>query len=116
MALANEPYDPATTDQWLVCTVCGTQFPTTDRTAVTTCFICDDRRQFVPESGQSFTMVASLKELDSPKHQNVFTPYAADRRITYIRTEPSYGIGQRATLISTPAGGNVLWDCITFSG
>ncbi|ATY60168.1 metallo-beta-lactamase domain [Cordyceps militaris] len=112
MAFAKEPYDPATTDQWLVCTACGTQFPTADRAAVTTCFICDDPRQFVPAAGQAFTTVASLKDA-RPRYQNVFAPYAGDGRITYIRTEPALGIGQRATLLATPAG-NVLWDCLTF--
>ncbi|XWX02409.1 hypothetical protein V2A60_010446 [Cordyceps javanica] len=113
MEFSNEPYEPTTTDHWLVCTACGTQFPTTDRTVVTTCRICDDPRQFVPESGQSFTTVATLKDSESPRYKNIFTPYTADPRITYIRTEPSFGIGQRSTLIKTPAG-NIMWDCITF--
>src|SRR5437763_312148 len=30
-----------------------------------------------------------------------------------IATEPSFAIGQRALLVSPPAG-NVLWDCISF--
>ncbi|OAA52137.1 Beta-lactamase-like protein [Cordyceps fumosorosea ARSEF 2679] len=109
MTSPSEPQDPTTTDQWLVCTACGTQFPTSDRAALTSCFICDDPRQFVPASGQSFTTTAQLK---ASRYQNTFTPYARDPRITYIRTEPSFGIGQRATLIATPAG-NVLWDCLT---
>ncbi|KAJ6781099.1 hypothetical protein PWT90_00680 [Aphanocladium album] len=113
MSITPEPYDATISDQWLVCEACGTQFPTTDRNAVKTCHICDDPRQFVPESGQSFTTVAALKAATNPQYHNVFTPYTADPRITYIRTVPSVGIGQRATLIKTPKG-NILWDCITF--
>lgn len=113
MAVSLEKYDPATSDAWLVCQACGTQFPSTDRAAVKTCHICDDPRQFVPASGQSFTTVSELKASSEAHYHNVFEPYPGDDRITYIRTEPSFGIGQRATLIKTPAG-NVLWDCITF--
>lgn len=100
---------PDTTD-WLICTACGTQFPTADRTRLTTCFICDDPRQFTPPSGQSFT---TLAELSSSGFQNNFAPYAKDERITFIYTTPKVGIGQRCALIKTPAG-NILWDCITF--
>uniref|UniRef100_A0A0B7JP30 Metallo-beta-lactamase domain-containing protein n=2 Tax=Bionectria ochroleuca TaxID=29856 RepID=A0A0B7JP30_BIOOC len=55
MSFTLEPHDAATSATWIVCRTCGTQFPTSDRQVVTTCHICDDPRQFVPPSGQSFT-------------------------------------------------------------
>ncbi|KAJ4022619.1 hypothetical protein NW752_000174 [Fusarium irregulare] len=101
----SEPYDLTTTDSHLVCDACGTHFPTT---SLKTCFICDDPRQFVPPTGQSFSTLASLKK----KHRNEFTPCATDPDITFITSTPKLGIGQRAILIKTPKG-NILWDCIT---
>lgn len=102
------------TNDWLICTACGTQFPTADKEALTTCFICDDPRQFTPPSGQSFTTLGSLQQQQSGGYQNNFVPYEKDPRITFIYTTPKVGIGQRCALIKTPTGGNILWDCITF--
>lgn len=101
---------------WLICTACGTQFPTADRTQLTTCFICDDPRQFTPPSGQSFTTLGVLSSSSSDggaKYQNNFSTYDKDDRITFVYTTPKVGIGQRCALIRTPEG-NILWDCITF--
>ncbi|KAI0505642.1 beta-lactamase-like protein [Xylaria bambusicola] len=104
-------YSPQRTGSWLVCKTCGTQFPTDDKSKVTTCFICDDPRQYVPPSGQSFTSLSALRS--SGKHKNVFTPIAADpEHLVAIATSPKVGIGQRAILVRTGQG-NVLWDCIT---
>ncbi|KAI0837095.1 beta-lactamase-like protein [Hypoxylon sp. FL0890] len=108
MASAEPAYDPKRTGSWLVCTACGTQFPTADRQEVKTCFICDDPRQFTPPTGQAFT---TLDELRS-NAKNTWTPFDGDERFISIFTEPKVAIGQRAILIKTPKG-NVLWDCIT---
>ncbi|KAI1463187.1 beta-lactamase-like protein [Daldinia caldariorum] len=106
---SSEPaYDPKKTGPWLICTACGTQFPTADRQKVKTCFICDDPRQFTPPTGQAFT---SLDELRS-NTKNVWTPFEGDDRFISIHTEPKVAIGQRAILIKTP-NGNALWDCLT---
>ncbi|KAI1736038.1 beta-lactamase-like protein [Xylaria scruposa] len=104
-------YDPKRTGSWLVCKTCGTQFPTDDKFKITTCLICDDPRQYVPPSGQSFI---SLDELRSTGHKNIFTPLPGDPegRFVGINTQPKVAIGQRAILVQTPEG-NVLWDCIT---
>ncbi|KPM34212.1 hypothetical protein AK830_g12359 [Neonectria ditissima] len=107
MAFTAEPYDPVTAATWLLCATCGTQFPTADRSAVKTCHICDDPRQFVPPSGQSFTTLGDAART----HANEFTPCASDPRLTFITTTPKLAIGQRAVLVRTPAG-NVLWDCV----
>lgn len=108
------PYDLKSTETWLVCTACGTQFPTADRTAVKTCFICDDPRQYTPPAGQSFTTLADIR---AAGHRNEFHAIGAGgggagRRLTSIVTQPKLAIGQRAILIETP-GGNILWDCLT---
>ncbi|KAK8017102.1 hypothetical protein PG993_015291 [Apiospora rasikravindrae] len=117
-------YDPSRTGSWLVCTACGTQFPTADRQAVKTCFICDDPRQFTPQTGQAFT---TLDDLRDSGHKNTFTPLFSRTSLpesgddgggdgwafTSIVTEPKVAIGQRAILIRTPRHGNVLWDCVT---
>ncbi|KAI1823257.1 beta-lactamase-like protein [Xylaria intraflava] len=108
MASQNGPdYDPRETGTWLVCKTCGTQFPTEDRHSVTTCFICDDPRQYVPPSGQSFV---ALNELRASGYRNAFTDIPGG--LIAISTEPKFGIGQRAILVRSPRG-NVLWDCIT---
>ncbi|CAK7206556.1 hypothetical protein SEUCBS139899_009352 [Sporothrix eucalyptigena] len=102
-------YDPHATDEYLVCTACGTQFPVTDRAALPTCRICDDPRQFTPPAGQSFTTMAGVRQ----KHHNVFhEATGGDERLTSIASEPKLAIGQRAILVRTPAG-NILWDCLT---
>ncbi|KAL2023621.1 hypothetical protein VTK56DRAFT_1778 [Thermocarpiscus australiensis] len=97
---------------YLICTACGTQHPTSDPTALTTCFICDDPRQFTPPTGQSFTTLAALRQAN--QHRNEFHPFpSGDLRFTSIVTEPRFAIGQRAILVRTPAG-NVLWDCVSY--
>ncbi|KAH8883816.1 metallo-beta-lactamase family protein [Thozetella sp. PMI_491] len=101
-------YDPKATEDLLVCNACGTQFPTTDRASLKTCFICDDPRQFTPPAGQSFSTLAELRG----KHTNEFHPVPADARLTSIVSTPKLAIGQRAILVQTPAG-NILWDCLT---
>ncbi|KAH7003048.1 beta-lactamase-like protein [Fusarium venenatum] len=103
-----EQYDPVKADSWLVCDTCGTQFPTADRSTLKTCHICDDPRQFVPPSGQSFSTLGELK-----KHfKNEWIGCPSDPNITFIHSIPKLAIGQRAILIQTPKG-NILWDCIT---
>ncbi|KAI1765061.1 beta-lactamase-like protein [Hypoxylon sp. FL1150] len=108
MPTEEDPYDPKRTGSWLVCTACGTQYPTADRQKRTECHICDDPRQFTPPTGQAFT---TLDEIRSHA-KNVFTPFPCDDRFVSIATEPKVAIGQRAILVKHPRG-NVLWDCIT---
>ncbi|KAK0734205.1 beta-lactamase-like protein [Lasiosphaeria miniovina] len=100
----------------LICTACGTQFPTADRAVLTTCFICDDPRQYIPPSGQGFTTMAELQQQDGQRFRNEFTPLASDpkkQQLISISTAPKFAIGQRAVLVRTPSGKNVLWDCVT---
>ena len=107
----------ADSSSYLVCNTCGTQHPTPDRTALTTCFICDDPRQYTPPAGQSFTTLSALREAGN--RHNEFRPFPggdedpANPRFTSIVTVPQFAIGQRAVLIRTPRC-NVLWDCVTY--
>lgn len=111
MDFTPEPYDEATFHSWLFCKSCGTQFPTSDRSAIKTCAICDDPRNYVPPSGQTFTTLTEARTANDQR--NVFAPYEHDPRLISIRTVPKLGIGQRAILVRTPSGSNILWDCIT---
>jgi hypothetical protein len=107
--MATEPsYDPKRTGSWLVCSTCGTQFPTPDRQELKTCFICDDPRQYTPQTGQSFTTLDDVRA----NHKNTWIPFPNDNDFVSISTTPKFGIGQRAIFVTTPRG-NILWDCIT---
>ncbi|KAI8964585.1 beta-lactamase-like protein [Daldinia sp. FL1419] len=108
MASSEPAYDPKKTGSWLVCTACGTQFPTTNKQELKTCFICDDPRQFTPPTGQAFTTLDEIR----PNAKNVWSPFEGYDKFISIHTEPKVAIGQRAVLIKTPVG-NVLWDCLT---
>ncbi|KAI9812488.1 MAG: hypothetical protein M1827_004719 [Pycnora praestabilis] len=94
-------------DHLLICTACGTQYGTADTSKLQSCRVCDDPRQFVPPSGQSFTTLAEMRE----KFKNKWVQDTVDKRIWSIWTEPKFGIGQRAILLQTSKG-NVLWDLI----
>jgi len=96
----------AQNDELLICSTCGTQYDTT--IDMKSCRICDDPRQFVPPSGQSFTTMSVIKK----SYHNKWAPFKDDDRFWNIWTEPKFAIGQRAILMRTPQG-NVLWDCIT---
>ncbi|KAI0384224.1 beta-lactamase-like protein [Hypomontagnella monticulosa] len=108
MAPSDPVYDPKIMGSWLVCTACGTQFPTPNRQELKTCFICDDPRQFTPQTGQAFTTLDDIRS----HAKNTWIPVSGSAKFLSIHTEPKIGIGQRAILIRTPRG-NVLWDCLT---
>jgi hypothetical protein len=87
-----------------ICTACGTQYPPSDAPPAR-CSICEDERQFIPPSGQSWTTLEAL----AAGRFNAYRQH--EPGIIGIGTQPSFAIGQRALLIRTP-NGNVLWDCI----
>ena len=90
---------------YFICSTCGTQHAAT-ATAPPRCAICEDERQHVPETGQSWTTLRTLRV----RHRNAWRRH--EPGLWGIGTEPSFAIGQRALLIRHPAG-NVLWDCIS---
>lgn len=88
-----------------ICTTCGTQFSESDEPPPT-CPICEDDRQFVPQSGQEWTDMATLGQT----HSLVWNEEAEG--VHSLQLSPSFGIGQRAFLIEGPDG-NILWDCLS---
>ena len=88
-----------------ICVTCGTQFaPSPQKPA--RCPICDEPRQFVPPSGQTWTTLESL----SHRHINSFQQH--EPGLIGIGSVPAFAIAQRALLLRTEDG-NVLWDCIS---
>jgi hypothetical protein len=89
-------------DGYAVCATCGVQFGTADPER---CAVCEDARQYVPQSGQEWTSLAELRR----EHRNVIRD---DAGFVGIGTEPGFAIGQRALLVPW-RGSNLLWECIT---
>ena len=88
-----------------ICTACGTQYAPGDKPPAQ-CAICEEERQYVPASGQSWTTLKSL----AASRFNSYREH--EPGLIGIGTQPAFAIGQRALLIRTPDG-NVLWDCIS---
>jgi hypothetical protein len=87
-----------------ICVACGIQYPDSEAPP-DACPICEDERQYVPDSGQEWTTLEALRG----DHTNAIRP---QRELTGIGTEPKFAIGQRALLV--PYGdGSLLWDCVT---
>jgi len=86
-----------------ICVTCGAQFAETDAPPPA-CPICEDPRQYVPESGQAWTTPAEL----AAGHR---TEVRADGELTGVGMEPPFAIAQRALLV--PHGERrLMWDCI----
>ncbi|KAL1966706.1 hypothetical protein VTN77DRAFT_3903 [Rasamsonia byssochlamydoides] len=106
----------------LICSTCGVQYPESDPSLRSSCSVCDDPRQYVAPTGQSWTTLRAMQE--SKKYHNEFIPMENDdnlsnagggRKLISIRTVPQVAIGQRAILCCSPTrGNNILWDCITY--
>lgn len=88
----------------IICTTCGTQYRATDPTNAQ-CHICNDDRQYVPETGQRWT---NLDELND-NHGVIIRQL--NENLYELKSAPAFAIGQRALLVITPQG-NILWDCI----
>lgn len=93
--------------QCWICVTCGVQFAPSAQPPPQ-CPICEDDRQYVGLAGQAWITSAEL----AAKHRNVFA--GEEPGLWSIRTDPVFGIGQRAYLIQT-AEGNLLWDSITLA-
>ncbi len=88
-----------------ICVTCGVQFPPSGAPPAS-CRVCDDERQYIPPSGQTWTTPAHL----AATHFNAWRQHEAE--LLGIGTAPGFAIGQRALLVRTPEG-NVLWDCLS---
>ncbi|PWY88528.1 metallo-beta-lactamase family protein [Aspergillus heteromorphus CBS 117.55] len=107
----SDPLDPHL--DLIICSTCGTQFSTPSPPP--NCKICDDPRQYIPPTGQTWTTLRTLHNA-SPTYTNIFTPLPLPQgksNLYSIHTIPKLGISQRAFLLLTPHG-NVLWDCLTY--
>lgn len=100
-----------TSNDLLICRACGTQYQSTEAEGLKSCRICDDPRQYIPASGQSFTTMGELHQ--SPAGHKLVFKQEEDSKVWAITVEPNVGIGQRALLIQTPYG-NVLWDLVCY--
>jgi hypothetical protein len=87
-----------------ICVTCGTQFRESEQPPAA-CEICNDERQYVGWNGQQWTTLDELRR----SHRSVVR--LEELGLYGIGMEPSFAIGQRALLITSPKG-NVLWDCI----
>ena len=90
-----------------ICATCGVQ-QAPSGALPPRCPICEDERQYVPQTGQAWT---TLEELKAKGHRIELRDQ--DPGLVGLSIEPSFGIGQRALVVRTPDG-NFLWDCIGF--
>ncbi|HEY8256078.1 MAG TPA: hypothetical protein VIG08_00315 [Gemmatimonadales bacterium] len=88
-----------------ICVTCGTQYPESFAPPQD-CLICNDERQYIGWSGQTWTTLDELRK----SHRNRMAPEG--QGLTGIGTDPKFAIGQRALHLRTRDGG-ILWDCIS---
>lgn len=87
----------------IICSTCGTYYPAD--AVPNLCTICSDERQYIPDTGQSWTRSKDLHRKHSVKLNKLH------ERLYEIEINPMFAIGQRALLVLSEHG-NVLWDCI----
>ncbi|AJT41459.1 MBL fold metallo-hydrolase [Psychromicrobium lacuslunae] len=87
----------------VLCETCGVEH-SSETLKAGDCKICQDDRQYLPRSGQSWV---TLADLVSREQQMEFAE--VHPRIWEIQPTPRMGIGQHSILLRTSAG-NLLWD------
>lgn len=87
-----------------ICNACGTEFWLSE-IKDNHCKICDDDRQYVPQTGQTWTTHEDLLKIKSVQ----IKPVRND--LFELTVLPHFAIGQRAFLVLSEHG-NILWDCI----
>jgi hypothetical protein len=87
-----------------ICATCGVQFAESEAPPER-CPVCEDARQYVPESGQRWTTLDELRT----DHGNWIRD---DEGLVGIGTQPEFAIGQRALLVPH-AGSHLLWESIS---
>lgn len=88
-----------------ICSTCAVEY---DQPLPEICPICADDRQWVPESGQQWTDLDSLREAGQSL---TFRELEAD--LWGINTDPTVGIGQ-TSLLPLTAAGQLLWDPVGY--
>ncbi len=86
---------------WL-CVTCGVQHPPSAEPPAA-CAVCRDFRQYVGPDGQRWTTIEEIAAKHEPDVRDLEPDLAG------VGLKPGFAIGQRALLITTPAG-NLLWD------
>ncbi|MGC5165552.1 hydrolase [Luteimicrobium sp. DT211] len=89
-----------TTDDFWICRTCGVE--RADRPEL--CPICADERQYVVESGQTWTTLAELAADGCRVRVDELEP-----GLHALRGDPGVGIEQESKVVVTPHG-NLLWD------
>ncbi|SDX77985.1 hypothetical protein SAMN05421504_103819 [Amycolatopsis xylanica] len=72
------------------------------------CPICEDDRQWVPESGQQWTDLETLRAGEYRVRAE-----EEGEGVIGLGAEPRFAIGERALLVKAE-GGNFLWDCFAY--
>jgi hypothetical protein len=94
--------------QNFICTTCGTQFSSAiEQPAV--CPICNEERQYINPSGQSWTTLTEMIEGKEYTNNILFE----ENGLYSITTKPEFAIGQTAYVVQNH-GFNLLWDCLTY--
>lgn len=91
-----------------ICTTCGVQYSKSQEFPAE-CKICNEERQYVNPSGQSWTTLETMQK--SGLYQNEILN--EENSLYSITTQPQFAIGQTAYLIQSK-NLNILWDCITY--
>jgi glyoxylase-like metal-dependent hydrolase (beta-lactamase superfamily II) len=87
-----------------ICETCGTQYAESAAPPAR-CAVCEDERQYVGWSGQTWTTHAALAAKYSLRLED-------DAGLLGIGLPTDFAIPQRALLLPTDAG-NLLWECVS---
>lgn len=91
-----------------VCITCGVQYAASEEVPVR-CMICDEERQYINPSGQSWTTLEQLQTSNTYENEMI----EEEKGLYSITTKPTFAIGQTAYFVKTEAF-RVLWDCISY--
>ncbi|MBP0726850.1 MBL fold metallo-hydrolase [Bacillus sp. RG28] len=91
-----------------ICTTCGVQYSKT-QDAPSECVICNEERQYINPSGQSWTTLEEMQKSRLYKNEILME----ETGLYSITTKPEFAIGQTAYLVQSK-NFNMLWDCITY--
>ncbi len=90
-----------------ICETCAVETADLDEPPAR-CEICEDERQWVPEAGQSWTSVETLRTKGTRIVVSEVEP-----GLWGLRTEPGVGIGQQMMAVRTQQG-VLLFDCVGY--
>lgn len=94
--------------EYYICVTCGAQYFLSNQPPEF-CKICDDERQYVPVTGQKWTILEEMQQRQIYTNEVEYK----ENGVYGITTKPKFAIGQTAYLIQSNSF-NILWDCITY--